>query len=729
MHSSSFFQSVIALLFALLLPFHAQANPPSIHHHLTVQFDPAAGTLAVEDRLTLPAINEWQFVLHRDLNPQVIQGQADLMLMSTVAHLSTYRLQLHDSAPITLRYQGRIQHPLAQIDESLGRSRQWSLGSIEAAGVFLDGNSGWYPRQPAALQTFQLQAQLPLGWAAVAAGAGVGEPTTGVSTWAETQPQEDIPLVAAPFTVYRRAAEGFEAQVYLREPDAALAERYLAATVKYVAHYAALLGAYPYAKFALVENFWETGYGMPSFTLLGAQVLRLPFIIDSAYPHEILHNWWGNGVYVDDSSGNWCEGLTTYLADHWLQDRAGRGAEYRRDALRNFADYVRTEQDFPLTAFRGRHGSASQAIGYGKGALLFHMLRQQLGAATFQDGLRRFYADNRFCAASYADLQRAFETVSGRDLSEFFTAWTTRSGAPRLALTAVEIIRASAGYSVRGQVEQTQTAAPFPLQIPIVISVEGGEPLRLMVNSRERVTPFTAMVSTKPEHIAVDPAFDLFRELAEGETPVTLGALFGAERGLIVLPAAAPEPLLNGYRQLAANWQQGHPGWQIRLDSELAELPTEQPIWLLGWENQQLNVLIAGAVDFTVDVALQRVTLKSPQPPFFKGGLSESSFSTGGLTTSDAVANGREELLSPPFEKGTPSSPLFEKGGAGGISSVVLTRWRGTQPLAWLATDAVAALPALTRKLPHYGKYSVLSFSGAEATNQYKGQWAAGRSQ
>ena len=33
--------------------------------------------------------------------------------------------------------------------------------------------------------------------------------------------------------------------------------------------YRGLIGPYPYQKFALVENFWETGYGMPSFTLLG----------------------------------------------------------------------------------------------------------------------------------------------------------------------------------------------------------------------------------------------------------------------------------------------------------------------------------------------------------------------------------------------------------------------------------------------------------------------------
>ena len=70
-------------------------------------------------------------------------------------------------------------------------------------------------------------------------------------------------------------------------------------TAQYLEMYRQLIGPYPFAKFALVENFWETGYGMPSFTLLGPQVIRFPFILHSSYPHEILHNWWGNSVFVD----------------------------------------------------------------------------------------------------------------------------------------------------------------------------------------------------------------------------------------------------------------------------------------------------------------------------------------------------------------------------------------------------------------------------------------------
>jgi aminopeptidase N len=114
--------------------------------------------------------------------------------------------------------------------------------------------------------------------------------------------------------------------VLLREPDATLARPYLDATADYIRFYSQLIGPYPYAKFALVENFWETGYGMPSFTLLGSKVIRLPLILHSSYPHEILHNWWGNGVYVDTAGGNWSEGLTSYLADHLIREQQGRGA-------------------------------------------------------------------------------------------------------------------------------------------------------------------------------------------------------------------------------------------------------------------------------------------------------------------------------------------------------------------------------------------------------------------
>ena len=161
------------------------------------------------------------------------------------------------------------------------------------------------------------------------------------------EPQEEIWLVAGRWIETSRTVDGIETLALLRSQDDALAVKYLDATGPYIAMYGQLFGAYPYAKFALVENFWETGYGMPSFTLLGSKVIRLPFILTSSYPHEILHNWWGNGVYVEPAGGNWSEGLTAYLADHLFAEQNGGGAAYRQEALQKYADYASTVEGLP----------------------------------------------------------------------------------------------------------------------------------------------------------------------------------------------------------------------------------------------------------------------------------------------------------------------------------------------------------------------------------------------
>ena len=673
------------LVWPSLLPRTIAAQPPSavtpvIHHELQARIDPDTGILSVVDQMRFPdGKSEWPLILHTGLNPKVEAGEASLSEAANLGHLTGYRLRLGASNSVTIAYEGPIRHDLERIDESLGRARQWSRGIIDPNGVFLNGNSGWYPRVPDTFQSFTLNAQLPQGWSGISQGAGASDASTGRAHWSETQPQDDIHLVAAPLQGYRKKADGFEAQVYLRQPDPELAARYLDATLEYLAFYSDLIGPYPYAKFALVENFWESGYGMPSFTLLGPSVIRLPFILDTSYPHEILHNWWGNGVFVDHDSGNWSEGLTHYLADYWLMERAGRGVEGRRDMLKRFADHVRGDKDFPLTDFTQRHGADSQAIGYGKAAMVFHMLRRDLGEAAFIAGLRRFHADNRFRLASYGDLQRAFESTSGRDLSDFFSTWTKRTGAPRLALEGVELTRSGDRFVIEGLIRQTQPDPPFPLRIPLVTDTEAGEPSITLIESRDRETRFAISLQSAPTRLRLDPEFDLFRELADGETPVTLGNLFGAERGLLLIPAEAPEALKQGYRHLAETWRAGHPGWRIREDTELRRLPDDQPVWLLGWENRHLDTLEQALAGFGLEAKTDRPRLADSE-------------------------------LDPDTE------------------SMALTAWTGSQPVAWIATRQASALPALTRKLPHYGKYSYLVFSGPASANRLKGQWPSGDS-
>jgi hypothetical protein len=661
-------------------PLDAGAAQPVVGHRLEVALDPSAGTLRATDVLTLPeGVQQLGILLHAGLTPKVTAGDAVLERVGRDGHLERFRLTVNAGSSATLGYGGRIHHPLQQVQEGMGRTRQQLVGTINGDGVFLTGYTGWYPNAPGALNTMHLSVRVPPGWLAVSQGAGpqIIDGDEAHLRWVEEQPQDELYLSAARFKLYRRPTPHGEAQAYLRLPDEALAKRYLDATGDYLARYSGLIGDYPYAKFALVENFWETGYGMPSFTLLGSRVMRLPFILNSAYPHEILHNWWGNGVYVDYAGGNWAEGLTAYLSDHLNQALDGRGADYRRDQLKAYADYVREGEDFPLTEFRARHGSASQAIGYGKMLMLAHMLRVKLGDDGFRTGLRTFYRQNRFSTAGFDELRLAFELATNRDLDGFFDAWTTRTGAAELKLGDVQVEQGEGGgYVVSGSVYQVQTAPAFPMTVPVVVHSERGTPRRVLAEFDERAARFEAKLATAPVRVAVDPQFDSFRRLLPEESPAALSNLFGAEQGLLLLPSAAPAATRTAYRQLARAWQQGHAGWQILEDTELDALPDTGAVWLFGWQNAFAEDFAAAAA-LDLDLAARTLTLNGAER----------------ADVSIALATGNSE-----------------------------------RPLGWVAAATPAAVPGLARKLPHYGKYSYLTFTGDAPENSLKGQWPPGDS-
>jgi hypothetical protein len=89
-------------------------------------------------------------------------------------------------------------------------------------------------------------------------------------------------------------------------------------------------------------------------------------------------------VYVDYERGNWCEGLTTFMADYFYkeQESAQAARAMRLDWLRDFAAVV-PGQDFPLREFTARSHGTSQVVGYHKAAYVFLMLRDLLGADSF----------------------------------------------------------------------------------------------------------------------------------------------------------------------------------------------------------------------------------------------------------------------------------------------------------------------------------------------------------
>ncbi len=440
--------------------------------------------------------------------------------------------------------------------------------------------------------------------------------------------------------------------------------------------YRQLIGPYPYGKFALVENFWETGYGMPTFTLLGREIIRFPFIISSSYPHEILHNWWGNSVFVDYERGNWCEGLTAYLADHLIQEQRGAGDDYRRATLQKYRDYVKAGRDFPLTAFRSRESASTEAVGYGKALMAFHMLRLSVGDDAFRKVLARFYRDFKGRRASFADIEHAVEAVTLRDFGRFFSDWVGRTGAPALSVEVTRVGRAAGatGFAVEATLRQAQGGDPFDVDVPVEVQTATGV-VRQVVHLQGATQAFTVATPDVPLLLHVDPRFDVFRRLDPRETPPSVGQIFGEPRVLAVLPGGAPAPELAAWRALLQGWEAESHHIELALDSEVAALPRDCAVWVVGRTNRWAGRL-------------------------FRSG--------GGLRLSEAAVevDGERMALS-------------------GHTLVLTARHPDNveEAVGWITADPLSALPGLGRKLPHYGKYSYLGFEGAEPVNVLKGQW------
>ncbi|MCF6158764.1 MAG: M20/M25/M40 family metallo-hydrolase [wastewater metagenome] len=699
MNIRKYFSCLCLFLLTLITLTSLTYSREYIHHEMEVLLQPDEHRLSVKDTITLPEAivpvhgGDIYFSLHSGLQPasankgvritpEIRKPDSTVPVQAGYTHVEDYRVTLPAGVHcFTVHYHGKIHHPIQQ-GEQYARSFSETLGAISPQGVYLSGCSYWYPRFNDDLITFTMNVRVPDAWNMVTQGERFlhTEEDTGVHIgWRSEEPQDELCIAGGRFTEYHRDTNGVQVMAFLRTPDETLADKYLETATLYLGMYHNLIGPYPYKKFAVVENFWETGYGMPSFTLLGTKIIRFPFILHSSYPHEILHNWWGNSVFVDYQTGNWCEGLTAYLADHLIQEQKGTGAEYRRTALQKYTDYIIKGTDFPLAEFRTRHSPVTEAIGYGKAMMFFHMLRLQVGDDIFTRALQKFYRENTYRRASFDDIRRIFNDVTGKNLQQEFDQWITRPGAPVLRVRDTSAQSGTEGYVLSAIIEQVQSGPAYTLQIPIAVTMEGEEyAYQATVTMDTKRLELSLPLPSRPLQLDIDPEFDIFRRLDPYEIPPALSNSFGAEKILILLPSTASKELLQGFQDLGESWQKSRPGKiMIKQDNEIDTLPSDHAVWLLGWENQFLPQFTPGILDYHVTVSDQSISIN--------GKAVERNKHAAVITTRH------------------PDNPNLT--------------------LTLLAADTIAAISKLKENLPYYSKYSYLCFEGDELHSIIKGNW------
>jgi aminopeptidase N len=408
---------------------------------------------------------------------------------------------------------------------------------ISPAGISL--NSNWHPL-PDQPMRFCLTATLPDNFSAITESDNFPLTRKGrtVKTVYQT-PVEAIHFTAGPYTIHKRLVrENLFVHTMFFPEDADLADGYLQAAAEYLTRYERELGPYPFNHFVIVANRLPTGYGIPTFTLLGQTVLRLPFIKATSLGHEIVHSWFGNTVLVDYAGGNWCEGLTAFLSDHAYREEKGEGVADRNESITRYLSYAAKNSIIPLRSFASAShtqamAEAKRAVGYDRGALLFYELREKIGKTAFREGLRHFYAENRNRQATWSDLQQSFAAAAKTNLYTFFSERLERTDIPDLAVENVAVTTVG-NNSVLAFTLQQKTEKPYNLLVPIRIKTLGGE---ITVNQeiKELTTPLTISLDQRPLEFTIDPDQTFLRQLSPDEFPAVWSRFIGAEKKLAIL--------------------------------------------------------------------------------------------------------------------------------------------------------------------------------------------------
>jgi hypothetical protein len=580
-----------SLLAGCLVPALAVAEsvayPPTIEHHqLTLELLPDSHQLIATDRLILSGGSPNQalsFSLAPTLQVEHIQDVTHCQTSCETAPEVAFeregasgrseqqRVILKQPATgrgdgvveLKFSYRGVIDDPPRDPRHLRFVTPSETSGHIGPEGVYLSSESQWYPDLEGSLATYDVAITVPEGWTAVTQGAPQSDP----AHWVVPTKSEALTVVANRFVVKSRSWKAKSGQAirlatYLFPDEASLAEEYLDASARYLDAYIPLLGPYPFSQFAVVENFFSSGLGMPSFTLLGSGVIKRHYTQPYALGHEIVHSWIGNGVFNRIDRGNWVEGLTTYLSNYYYHELVGDEAqarEQRRLMLMGYAVYVRPGEEYPVIQFAQKHDEKDNAIGYQQAAMVFHALRQEIGDVVFWKALKQIPERYLGKAAEWRDLERIFQEAAGHDLRWFFAQWVERAGAPEIALTGLRVQPPTGPAGEMNRVEAlvhiAQLGTPYRIAVDLEFVLDRGRTHRTRIHLTDAEQDVIVSLTERPLAVRLDPELHVFRRVARNALAPMLNLYVTDVQRTVLLPRVSseqPSPFIDIVQRIVA---------------------------------------------------------------------------------------------------------------------------------------------------------------------------------
>ena len=220
--------------------------------------------------------------------------------------------------------------------------------------------------------------------------------------------------------------------------------------------------------------------------------------------NTIAHQWWGSEVSPRTLNDAWItNGMARYGELMYLQEESGRGALLT--ALEDIEAGALAYDTIPLST-SGRLQPTSpefQSMTLEKGALVFHMLRGEIGDKAFLATLKGTLSQYADKPLRSEDIEKVAEAQSQQELTPFFAQWIDGTGAPRFTdKYAVYRLGNNKGFRTIGEIQQDLDLFRMPVELRIETD---GKTENQKVEVVGTDTQYVVDTFGRPRKITIDP--------------------------------------------------------------------------------------------------------------------------------------------------------------------------------------------------------------------------------
>src|SRR6266436_1642236 len=416
-------------------------------------------------------------------------------------------------------------------------------------------------------------------------------------------------FVAGKLQLNPKQAEGINVAVYAPRASSANAEEFAASVARSAIIFSDMFGPIPDPTFTLIQLPDGTlrDYAAPGVLLLSQRIWD-PKSSDRTIARLVASQWWGIQVLPATPGDVWIsDGLARYSEALYAEQNAGKEAGLK--AVDEFAvGALMYEEAAPIAqaARLAPYSADYRSVVMNKGALIFHMVRAQMGDVAFKSLLHDFYfkyAEGSATIENFEALAAQHAQASAKagqpppDLRSFFAQWLNSTGVPDFTIEYV-VYRTHQGFRVVGKIKQPLDT--FHMPVDLRIETEGNpETKTIDVVGTESEFTVETFGRPKPGGIKIDPNNVILKgsstlraraAIARGEELAEQGRYYDAigqyQRALSIQPS---RPLANFRMGEAFFYQKNYQAAANAFRDALQTVPEASEKWTDVWSHIYLG--------------------------------------------------------------------------------------------------------------------------------------------